>query len=91
MNEQKVAVLIKKEEMVMEEYEGLNSIKGSWKSFFINLTIGTVTVLLVGLGIRYAHGITEKEESQKKIKVEQTNSNVNNTEEKVAKELNKDR
>ncbi|WP_255290780.1 hypothetical protein [Bacillus cereus] len=50
----------------MEEYEGLNSIKGSWKSFLINLTICTVTVLLVGLGIRCAHGITEKEENQKK-------------------------
>lgn len=61
----------------MEEYEGLHSIKESWKNFFINLTIGIVTVLLVGFGIKYAHGLTEKEENQNKIKIEQTRSNSN--------------
>lgn len=61
----------------MEEYEGLNSIKGSWQSFFINLIIGIVTVSIVGFGIRYAHGLTEKEENQNKIKIEQTRSNSN--------------
>ncbi|MFR9694849.1 hypothetical protein ACL02V_29490 [Bacillus mobilis] len=59
----------------MEEYEGLHSIKESWKIFFINLTICIATVLLVGFGVKYAHGLTEKEEIQNKIHNEQTGSN----------------
>lgn len=75
----------------MEEYEGLHSIKESWKIYFMNLTICIVILLLFGFGIRYAHGITEKEENQKKIKVDQTSSSINNAEEIDAKELNWDR
>lgn len=76
-----VAVFIKMEEIVMEEYEGLHTIKESWKIYFINLTTCIVILLLFGFGIRYAHRITENEDNQKKIKFEQTRSNINNSEE----------
>lgn len=50
----------------MEEYEGLHTIKESWKIYFINLTTCIVILLLFGFGIRYAHRITENEDNQKK-------------------------
>ncbi len=64
-------------EIVIEEYEGLHSIKESWKIFFINLTICIVSVLLVGFGIRYAHGLAKKKENQNKIEIEQNRINSN--------------
>lgn len=67
----------------MEEYKGLHTIKESWKIYFMNLTICIVILLLFGSGIRYAHGITKKEDNKKKIKFEQTISNINNAEEIV--------
>ncbi|PFJ30562.1 hypothetical protein COI92_06110 [Bacillus anthracis] len=65
------------EEIVMEEYEGLHTIKESWKIYFINLTTCIVILLLFGFGIRYVHGLTEKKDNQNKIEIEQNRSNSN--------------